>query len=70
MWNKTCKLYNNISVIPGVKVMHVQVCVETCVSRPSILSIRRLSTLCPCVKVLVGNEENLQKGKVNYSSNA
>jgi len=26
-----------------------------CVSRPSILSISWLRTLCPCVKVLIGN---------------
>ena len=41
-----------------------------CVSRPSILSISWLRTLCPCVKVLTGNGENLQKGKVDNSSNA
>ena len=41
-----------------------------CVSRPSILSISWLRNLCPCVKVRIGNGENLQKGKVDYSSNA
>ena len=41
-----------------------------CVSRTSILSISWLRTLCPCVKVLIGNGENLQKGKVVNSSNA
>ena len=32
-----------------------------CVSRTSILSISWLRTLCPCVKVLIGNGENLQR---------
>ena len=41
-----------------------------CVSRTSILSISWLRALCPCVKVLIGNGENLQKGKVDNSSNA
>ena len=41
-----------------------------CVSRSSILSISWLRTLCPCVKVRVGNGEELQKGKIDYSSNA
>ena len=52
-------------MIHGVKVMYVQVRVETMlfsVSRPSILSVSWLRTLCPCVKVLIGNGENLQKG--------
>ena len=31
-----------------------------CVSRTSILSISWLRTLCPCVKVRVGNGEDLQ----------
>ena len=41
-----------------------------CVSRTSILSISWLRTLCPCVKVRVGNGEDLQKGKIDCSSNA
>ena len=40
------------------------------VSRPSILSISWFRALCPCVKVRIGNEENLQKDKVDHSSNA
>ena len=48
----------------------LRIYVIQCVSRTSILSISWLRTLCPCVKVLIGNRENLQKGKVVNSSNA
>ena len=43
--------------------------VSECFFGPSILSIICRHSTCPCVKVLVGNGEDLQKGKMKYFSN-